>query len=252
VPSGPAKRWIAQPTPSHRRSQRCPTMTAPILSPRRRVSDNAAVPVVAAVGVSGDVVPLRRSEIDGAAPIGATLTFGRDAMTGKPRNATQDEDEQLRAPREEEEAAEDAALERRLGDAEILGEALSDFGSSWDVGGAEAADRAEAHLLKMLRMQDTEAFNMVADMIDPAGESYWRLEFRRRAKGAPRKHSSADATFLALLYGLLKKKFTAEGRASPAKTARGELAAEYKMTDEQVRAIIDREKGKRLRRRGRK
>jgi hypothetical protein len=126
---------------------------------------------------------------------------------------------------------------------------LLDFGREFDSGGEKEARMAEAYLLALLRAIGTEASNMMADMIDPTGESYWRLKLQKRHRGKPRQMSSAETEYLVTNYVNRLKELKERGRASPAKTARGDVAKRYKMTDEEVRAIVDRAQGKRVRKR---
>jgi hypothetical protein len=81
-------------------------------------------------------------------------------------------------------------------------------------------------------------------MIDPVGKSYWRLELRQRDRAPPRQTTSMVAEWLIDQYDYRLEQLRNEKRASPAKTARGELAAQFKMTDEQIRAIIRRGRGR--------
>ena len=90
---------------------------------------------------------------------------------------------------------------------------------------------------------------LLADMLDPAGKTSWRLELRRRHRGHPGRLSDIERYHLCLEYEWRLIELRYEKRASPAKTARGELAARYKMTDEEIRSIIKREEGKRGRKR---
>jgi hypothetical protein len=92
---------------------------------------------------------------------------------------------------------------------------------------------------------------LLADMLDPAKKTPWRLDLRRR-RGNPGKLSNDDLQYLCFSYEQRVDELKSAGRASPVKTARGELAAEYKMTDEEIRAIIDRAQGKRVRKRAAK
>jgi hypothetical protein len=104
-------------------------------------------------------------------------------------------------------------------------------------------------LIAVLRehsQDNSDLLALLADMLDPAGKTTWRLKLQRRP-GRPSRLTQADAVGLWLEYEDRLQELESENRASPAKTARGELAAEYKMTDEEVRAIIDRVQGKRVR-----
>jgi hypothetical protein len=108
------------------------------------------------------------------------------------------------------------------------------------------AVKAQQVLLRILLNQRAEAFNILADMIDPGGKSYWRLELRRR-RGRSRKISTEDQQLLACMYRWILNGLKAKNRASPAKTARGLLAAKLNMTDEEIRANIERGQGRRRR-----
>ena len=105
---------------------------------------------------------------------------------------------------------------------------------------------AQKALLLRLRDVEEEAFNIIADMIDPAGQSYWRLELKRRG-GRMNKAPTAEQQLLAKSYEWRLKHLKKEGRPSPEKTARGEIAAYLGMTDEAVRAIIRRAQGRKVR-----
>jgi hypothetical protein len=132
---------------------------------------------------------------------------------------------------------------------EIWGMRLIDFARMYDAGERE---QAQAALLYELRRQKTWSLDAIADMIDPAGKSYWKLELKQRRRGTPRRLSSDDTEVLIGQYEYRLAELQNERRASPVKTARGELAAEYKMTDEEIRAIIDRAQGKKVRKRATK
>jgi hypothetical protein len=98
-----------------------------------------------------------------------------------------------------------------------------------------------------------DLLSVLADMLDPTAKTMWRLDFKRRHRGNPGKLSNDELQYLCFQYEQRVEELTNTRRASPAKTARGELAAEYKMTDEEIRAIIERAQGKRVRKRaGRK
>ena len=96
--------------------------------------------------------------------------------------------------------------------------------------------------------QCNDLFEALAEMLDPAGKSTWKLELCRRRRGRPGRLSELDSIRLAVEYGARLEELKDQNRASPAKTARGELAERYKMTDEEIRAIIERRGGKRKRR----
>ena len=93
-----------------------------------------------------------------------------------------------------------------------------------------------------------DIYAVLADMLDSEeGESPWKLELRRRHRGPPERLSNIERSKLFLEYHDRLKELQAQNHASPAKTARGELAVKYQMTDEEIRAIIDRIEGKRKR-----
>jgi hypothetical protein len=106
------------------------------------------------------------------------------------------------------------------------------------------------HLMRELRRlsecpNDISAF--VAEMLDPASKkTEWRLDLRRRRPGN-RKMSTEELQYLCFRYESRVDDLKEAGRAAPAKTALGELAAEYKTTDGEIRAIIERAQGKRRR-----
>jgi hypothetical protein len=130
---------------------------------------------------------------------------------------------------------------------EILYGSLCDF-ASW--GDTRQAEDARDALLNALRAQNLGPLNIIADMLDPAGDSYWRLDLERRGRGARPQMGQIALGSLAFEYDRRLEELKEERRASPAKTARGELAAKYQMTDEQIRALIERQQGKRQRRPG--
>jgi hypothetical protein len=124
---------------------------------------------------------------------------------------------------------------------EIWGFDLIEFARKYDAGEPE---KAQAALLDILRRQKLSSLDAIANMIDPAGKSYWRLELKQRNRAPPRQTTSMEAEWLIDEYDFRLEELRREKRASPAKIARGELAAEFKMTDEQLRAIIRRGRGR--------
>jgi hypothetical protein len=88
---------------------------------------------------------------------------------------------------------------------------------------------------------------LLADMLDPAGKTSWRLQLRRRRSGNPGRLSDLDRMILCREYESILEKLRAEKRASPIKTARGELAKKWGMTDEEIRAQIARGQGRKKR-----
>jgi hypothetical protein len=93
-----------------------------------------------------------------------------------------------------------------------------------------------------------DLLSVLAGMLDPTAKTTWRLDLKRGHRGSPGKLSNDELQYLCFRYEQRVEEFTNARRASPVKTARGELAAEFKMTDEEIRAIIDRARGKRRRR----
>jgi hypothetical protein len=112
----------------------------------------------------------------------------------------------------------------------------------------ERTEFVRDHLVRELRRlsecpNDISAF--VAEMLDPASKMEWRLDLRRRRR--PSKMSTDELHYLCFKYESRVDDLKEAGRAAPAKTALGELAAEYKMKDGELRAIIERAQGKRRR-----
>ena len=88
---------------------------------------------------------------------------------------------------------------------------------------------------------------LFADMLDPASKTEWRLDLRRRRAGSPRKLCTGAVDYLCNRYKRRVDGLREAGQAAPVKTALGELAADYEMTDKEMRAIIERAQGKRRR-----
>jgi hypothetical protein len=106
------------------------------------------------------------------------------------------------------------------------------------------------HLVKLLRrMSDDpdDICSLIADLLDPASKTEWRLDLRRRRAGSPRKLCTGAVDSLCNRYKRRVDRLREAGRAAPVKTALGELAAEYEMTDNEMRAILERAQGKRRR-----
>jgi len=106
-----------------------------------------------------------------------------------------------------------------------------------------------AKLIKEFRQasQGHDLPALLADMLDAAGKSSWRLKLCRRRSGNPGRLSDLDRMSLFNAYESLVEAYRAEKRASPIKTARGELAKKWGMTDEEIRALIARGQGKKKR-----
>jgi hypothetical protein len=104
----------------------------------------------------------------------------------------------------------------------------------------------QEHLIKSLRNLKVPLLDDIANMIDPAGDSPWRLELKRRRTGKP-KYSRSLAIFLWDLYDHRREELSEEKHPTPAKTALGEVAAEFSMPDSQLRSLIERAQGKRRR-----
>jgi hypothetical protein len=121
--------------------------------------------------------------------------------------------------------------------------------SIFDECGNERPEVVRDQLVDMLRENSwisLDLLALLADLLDPAGKTTWQLKLSRR-RGRPRRLSMFEAVGLWADYERRLQELKNENRASPAKTARGELAAQHKMTDEEVRAIIDRVLGKKVR-----
>ena len=115
-----------------------------------------------------------------------------------------------------------------------------------DVNDDQEPNAIQTELMRLLRNFRLPAFDAIADWIDSTGGSTWRLELKRRRPGKP-KYSKNYASSLRLFYEQRRKKLAKEGHPTPAKTALGELAAEFEIPDNQLRAIIERVQGKRRR-----
>ena len=106
------------------------------------------------------------------------------------------------------------------------------------------------HLVQLLRRMSADPDDicaLIADMLDPASKTEWQLDLRRRRAGSPRKLCTGAVKSLCNRYKRRVDGLREAGRAAPVKTALGELAAEYEMTDKEMRAIIERAQGKRRR-----
>ena len=106
------------------------------------------------------------------------------------------------------------------------------------------------HLVRLLRRMSADPDDicaLIADMLDPASKTEWRLDLRRRRAGSPRKLCTGAVESLCNRYKRRVDGLREAGQAAPVKTALGELAAEYEMTDNDMRAIIERGQGKRRR-----
>ena len=106
------------------------------------------------------------------------------------------------------------------------------------------------HLVGLLRRMSADPDDicaLFADMLDPASKTEWRLDLRRRRAGSPRKLCTGAVDSLCNRYKRRVDGLREAGRAAPVKTALGELAADYEMTDKEMRAIIERAQGKRRR-----
>jgi hypothetical protein len=89
-----------------------------------------------------------------------------------------------------------------------------------------------------------DLFDILYEMLDTEeGKSTWKLELRRRRRGNPGSLSDADSMRLFFQYHIRLSELRDQNRASPA-----ELAEKYQMTDEEIRAIVERKEGKRKRR----
>jgi hypothetical protein len=115
-----------------------------------------------------------------------------------------------------------------------------------DVNDDMESEVAQEHLIGHFRRLDLDLFDILADMIDPAGNTTWRLELKRRRPGKP-KRSRDFANFLRWNYEERLEELTEEQHPTPAKTALGELAAQFEIPDGQLRALIERSQGKRRR-----
>ena len=106
------------------------------------------------------------------------------------------------------------------------------------------------HLVRLCRRMSDDPDDicaLIADMLDPASKTEWRLDLRRRRAGSPRKLCTGAVDSLCNRYKRRVDGLREAGRAAPVKTALGELAAEYEMTDKELRAIMERAQGKRRR-----
>jgi hypothetical protein len=90
---------------------------------------------------------------------------------------------------------------------------------------------------------------LIAEMLDPASKTEWRLDLRRPRPGNPGRLPTEELHILCFKYQSRVDDLKKRGRAAPAKTALGELATQYEMTDGELRAIIERAQGKRRRKR---
>jgi hypothetical protein len=88
---------------------------------------------------------------------------------------------------------------------------------------------------------------VLADLLDPLGNTTWRLELRRRRRGRKERLSESDRESLTGYYLANVDRLKADKRASAKKTVRAQIAKDWGMTDEEVRAIVERVQGKRKR-----
>jgi hypothetical protein len=79
-----------------------------------------------------------------------------------------------------------------------------------------APETLRDELIKWFRRgsQPLDLGSMLADMLDPAGKSYWRLELRRRRRGSPGRLSVADHMYLAHQYESRLEDLRQKNRAS--------------------------------------
>jgi hypothetical protein len=113
----------------------------------------------------------------------------------------------------------------------------------------ETPESVRAKLIEMFRQgtHGNDLLALLADMLDPDGDSLWRLELSRRRRGRRGRFSELDLMALVWQYEMRVQELKDERRAAPVKTALGEFADAYKMTDEEMRALIGRASGKRKR-----
>jgi hypothetical protein len=143
----------------------------------------------------------------------------------------------------------------RIGLLNFAHERLLEFIDESDVWEPGAAQHELARLLCQLAFlgspKEATVFAFFAAMLFPSGNGYWKLKLTPR-KGRKRKKTTLEQQQMARVYGGWVFRGLKEKRhASPSKTARGLLAAQFKMTDEEMRANIERGQGKRGRKRNR-
>lgn len=114
---------------------------------------------------------------------------------------------------------------------------LWDFEDATDTMSASDAQR---ELLKRLRMP--EGNPNLADMVDPQGRTYWKLELKQRRRGKRRVARESSQTICEAYYNLLS-----QGKTK--KAALGELAKLDGVRDTTIREIIRRAAGKKKRKR---
>jgi len=112
----------------------------------------------------------------------------------------------------------------------------------WDFEGdtdTMSASDAQRELLKRLRAE--RGYETVADMLDPKGFTYWKLELRQRRRGK-RTVGSEEAHLISESYRMRIECGT------PKKTIIGELAKQSGVPDTTIREIIRRATGKKSKR----
>jgi hypothetical protein len=87
----------------------------------------------------------------------------------------------------------------------------------------------------------------IEDMLNPKGHSFWRLEIKQRRRGK-RTVPAAVTEDILNSYEVRVHELYEAGAPSPKKTALGELAKEYGVSDTTIREIVRRAQGKKPKR----
>jgi hypothetical protein len=82
------------------------------------------------------------------------------------------------------------------------------------------------------------AFDIIADMLDPDKPGSWKLELKRNVRGSPDDHYGGYNHWVALEYFELLHELKREGARSPAKEARRRLLKKWKWDDNTLRRAL--------------